>query len=116
MAGEGSSYVMATEGVNSFDSFLIAVDGEFDVIIEDITPEEVEEIIQGGGYVDPWTMGDYGEEPTTETPKKKITVCTYIDGQRYCETRYTQKEDVKVEDVKVEVKKDDKPSIEIKVI
>jgi len=116
MANEGSSYVMATEGVNAFDSFLLAVDGEFDVFIQDIPQEEIEEIVQGGGYVDPWTQGDYGDEKTTEEPKKKITVCTYIDGKKHCETRYTQKEDVKVEDVQVEVKKDDVPEIKVTVL
>ena len=104
------TYDLATEGVNSRDTFVIASSGyRFFVEVTPVPPE----IPKKGGAP---SGVPYGEEEKEKEIRNKITVTAIIGGKKYTEVAYTSKAKVKASDVEIEVTGDaDKPVIKVEI-
>lgn len=104
------TYDLATEGVNSRDTFVIASSGyRFFVEVTPVPPEVPRKGASPSGV-------PYGEEEKDKEIKNKITVTAIIGGKKYTEVAYTSKAKVKASDIDIEVTGDaEKPVIKVEI-
>jgi len=102
------TYFLATEGINSQNTFTIASSG-YSFLVE---VEELQQIPKRGKA--PATI--YDTQKPEEEARNKITVTAIIGGKKYTEVAYTSKAKVKASDVEIKVTGDaDKPVIKVEI-
>lgn len=101
------TYQLAVMGQNLSNTYTFSTNGVLiNVRIIDLEPELVE--IGGGGII---------EETPRYVSKKKVVVSVNINGKDYKEELIVlDRPNLRASDVKVDVKSDDRPNIEIKIL